>query len=66
MSLSGKRLAIPALQVHSGGEIKINGIVQWRLLFNEEYSGVSDGWNDVRVTECGDISLLGGYCVLSD
>jgi hypothetical protein len=41
------------------GDFKVKGIPQWRLLYEDDFTG----WSNNTTTECGGITMLGGYCV---
>jgi len=45
------------------GDLKVRGIKQWKLFFEEDLSGDNaSGWTKNVITECGGIRMLGGYC----
>lgn len=48
--------------VNFTGQFKIRSIPQWRLIYEEDFSANVSGWSKNVVTECGGITMLGGYC----
>jgi hypothetical protein len=45
------------------GELKYRGVSQWRLVYEEDFSGDTlPGWSKSEITECGGVRMLGGYC----
>lgn len=47
------------------GSFKIRNIPQWILLYDEDFSKTVQGWNIIETTQCGGITMLGGYGTLS-
>jgi hypothetical protein len=41
------------------GQLKVNSIPQWSLVYEEDFS---EGWSNNNTTECGGVKMLGGYC----
>lgn len=54
------RLEAQALNV--AGDLTIGGVPQWRLVSTEDFSAQGVGWSRADVTQCGGISMLGGFC----
>lgn len=48
--------------VQFNGQIKVRGVGQWRLVAEEDFSVKPTGWTNNTISECGGISMLGGYC----
>ncbi len=44
------------------GDFKVRNIPQWKLVVEENFSGVAVGWTNNTITECGGVRMLGGYC----
>lgn len=43
-------------------KIKINGIYQWNLFNEEDFTNSNNGWSNNSVSTCGGVNMLGGYC----
>eukprot|EP00743_Colponemidia_sp_Colp-15_P000137 GILK01000157.1.p1 GENE.GILK01000157.1~~GILK01000157.1.p1 ORF type:complete len:350 (-),score=47.11 GILK01000157.1:242-1219(-) len=49
-----------------GSHFIIDGFKQWRLVVQEDFSKEPlVGWSNVSVSECGGLTILGGYCKFS-
>lgn len=46
------------------GNLKIEGINQWKLIY-EEIEDFKD-WSNNKISYCGGIKILGGYCIFSN
>ena len=49
------------------GDFKVRGVLQWKLVYEEffESEETTKGWTSNSITECGGVSMLGGYGKLS-
>lgn len=47
------------------GDFKIRGVNQWKLVIEEDFSQIQEGWSNKTVTNCSGIYMLGGYCEFS-
>lgn len=43
-------------------DFKIRGVPQWKLIYEEDLSKPISGWSNNTISECGGITMLGGYC----
>ena len=51
-------------ETYINGNLKIKGINQWKLIYEEieEF----EGWSNNKISFCGGIKMLGGYCIFSN
>lgn len=47
------------------GDFKIRGVNQWKLIIEEDFSQIEEGWSNNTITNCSGINMLGGYCQFS-
>eukprot|EP00742_Colponemidia_sp_Colp-10_P000353 GILJ01000390.1.p1 GENE.GILJ01000390.1~~GILJ01000390.1.p1 ORF type:complete len:321 (+),score=41.76 GILJ01000390.1:37-999(+) len=48
-----------------GGFMSMGQTRQWRLVYAEDFSRPISGWSNSTTSECGGITMLGGYCIFS-
>lgn len=58
-----KNLRVASLTAPLG--VLVNGIRQWELARAEDFTGGAAGWSRPTVTQCGGVSMLGGFCRFS-
>jgi len=63
LHLGSDRVQAKSLKVGAG--VSINGVRQWQMVQQEDFSSQALGWSRSEVTQCGGISMLGGFCKLS-
>lgn len=65
LRLGAKR--VEARSLDAGGGFSVGGVPQWRLVHSEDFAagGGGLGWSRQAVSQCGGVSMLGGYCQLS-
>jgi hypothetical protein len=49
-------------EVKFTGQFKVRGIPQWKLVYDDDFSKPVIGWSNSTTSECGGITMLGGYC----
>ena len=47
------------------GNLKIKGINQWKLIYEENFDKSIEGWSNKTISKCNGITMLGGYCIFS-
>lgn len=63
LRLGSKRVETSDLYVSAG--LSINGVKQWQMAHQEDFSSRAAGWSRQEVTQCGGVNMLGGFCKLS-
>ena len=52
-------------ETYINGNLKIKGINQWKLIYEENFDESIEGWSNKTVSKCNGITMLGGYCIFS-
>lgn len=65
-SVSFNRQLLTPSNLFIGSTLTMNNVRQWQLIQVESFSGAqADGWSVDRVTTCGGVTMMGGYCELA-
>ena len=52
-------------ETYINGNLKIKGINQWKLIYEENFEESIEGWSNNTISKCNGITMLGGYCIFS-
>jgi hypothetical protein len=61
-TLHANTAKIEAQSLNVAGDVTIGGVAQWRLVATEDFAAQGVGWSKGDVSQCGGVSMLGGYC----
>lgn len=58
---------VEALSVDAQGGVVVRGVKQWELAVSEDFAlgSVPAGWSRSELSQCGGITMLGGFCKFS-